>query len=207
MLIAGAKGFAIQLTDTCLQINPVEQLVFYDDISEGSPAKVLGKFPILTSEESVKRYFKEISPAFALGTGNPETRKMFFNWFKNLGGKPITIISPKAVIGTIDVVIDEGCCILTNSIIESTASVGRGCLINLNVMVTHGASIGNFCELSPGVKILGDCQIEEKVFIGSGAVILPGIVVGKNARIGAGAVVTKNVPPHTTVVGVPAKVI
>lgn len=49
--------------------------------------------------------------------------------------------------------------------------------------------------------------IEDDVWIGSGAVITDGVRVGKGAVVAAGAVVTKDVPPHTVVGGVPAHVI
>jgi len=49
--------------------------------------------------------------------------------------------------------------------------------------------------------------VEDDVWIGSGAVILDGVRVGKGAVVAAGAVVNKDVPPHTVVGGVPAKVI
>jgi len=41
--------------------------------------------------------------------------------------------------------------------------------------------------------------------IGSGAVILCGVTIGEGALIGAGAVVTHDVPPHSIVAGVPAR--
>ncbi|HSJ58344.1 MAG TPA: acyltransferase, partial [Anaerolineae bacterium] len=43
--------------------------------------------------------------------------------------------------------------------------------------------------------------------IGTGSILLPGVTVHEGAYVGAGAVVTKDVPPHTVVVGVPARVI
>jgi len=49
--------------------------------------------------------------------------------------------------------------------------------------------------------------VEDDVWIGSGAIITDGVHVGKGAVIAAGSVVTKDVPPHTVVGGVPAKVI
>lgn len=47
--------------------------------------------------------------------------------------------------------------------------------------------------------------LEEDCWIGAGVILLPGVSIGKGAVVGAGSVVTKNVPPFTVVVGVPAK--
>lgn len=49
--------------------------------------------------------------------------------------------------------------------------------------------------------------IEDDVWLGAGAVITDGVRVGQGAVVAAGAVVTKDVPPHTVVGGVPARVI
>ena len=47
--------------------------------------------------------------------------------------------------------------------------------------------------------------IEDDVWLGAGAIITDGVRVGRGAVVAAGAVVTKDVPPHTVVGGVPAK--
>jgi acetyltransferase-like isoleucine patch superfamily enzyme len=49
--------------------------------------------------------------------------------------------------------------------------------------------------------------VEDDVWLGSGAVITDGVRVGRGAVVAAGAVVTRDVPPHTVVGGVPARVI
>ena len=49
--------------------------------------------------------------------------------------------------------------------------------------------------------------VEDDVWIGAGAVITDGVRIGKGAVVAAGAVVTKDVPPHTVVGGVPARVL
>lgn len=56
--------------------------------------------------------------------------------------------------------------------------------------------------------ILHGCTIGDDVLVGMGAVVMNGAEIGEGAVIGAGAVVTEGtvVPPHTTAVGIPAKV-
>ena len=50
-------------------------------------------------------------------------------------------------------------------------------------------------------------DIGKHVFIGAGAIILPGVNIGDHAIVAAGAVVNKDVPKHSTVGGVPAKIL
>ncbi len=49
--------------------------------------------------------------------------------------------------------------------------------------------------------------IEDDVWVGAGAMVLDGVHIGKGAVIAAGAVVAEDVPPHTLVAGVPARVV
>lgn len=50
-------------------------------------------------------------------------------------------------------------------------------------------------------------RIEDDVWVGSGAVVCDGVRVGRGAVVAAGAVVTEDVPAHTVVAGVPARVV
>jgi acetyltransferase-like isoleucine patch superfamily enzyme len=49
--------------------------------------------------------------------------------------------------------------------------------------------------------------VEDDVWIGAGAILTDGVCVGRGAVIAAGAVVTHDVPPHTVVAGIPARVV
>jgi carbonic anhydrase/acetyltransferase-like protein (isoleucine patch superfamily) len=55
--------------------------------------------------------------------------------------------------------------------------------------------------------VVHSAHIEAGCLIGIGAIILDGVRIGQGSIIGAGAVVTKNIPPRSLVVGVPAKVV
>ena len=81
------------------------------------------------------------------------------------------------------------------------------------VFIDHGTGvvIGETAEVKIGgtgkEKGKRHPTIERDVVISSGAKVLGGFTVGEGAKIGAGAVVLKEVPPHATVVGVPARVV
>jgi len=53
----------------------------------------------------------------------------------------------------------------------------------------------------------GEVRIRERAMVGAGAVVLPGVEVGEGARVAANSLVAEDVPPGTTVAGVPAEVV
>lgn len=60
---------------------------------------------------------------------------------------------------------------------------------------------------TPGFRMTSPVVIGDNVWIAARAVIMKGVTVGEGAVVAAGAVVTKDVPPHTLVAGVPARII
>lgn len=207
MLIVGAKGFAKEVLEVLYQLNDIENVVFYDDVSEDLPKQLYERFDILRNAEEVKKYFQNVDNRFTIGIGGPVLRKKMFDKFTALGGVFTSTISPKANIGHFRNEIEDGSNVMTGTVITNDIHLGKGVLINLNCTIGHDSSIGDFVEMSPGVHVSGNCKIGSYTNIGTNATILPKITIGQNVIVGAGSVVTKDVPNNCLVVGVPAKII
>ncbi len=90
-----------------------------------------------------------------------------------------------------------------NSMIEGAVYIPPMSRIGNNVFIGPAAALTND-PFPPSGKMIG-VTIEDGAIIGSRAVIKAGVTIGKNSVVAMGAVVTKDVPPNTVVVGVPAK--
>ena len=101
--------------------------------------------------------------------------------------------------------------------IHPAATIGNGIFIDHGVGLVIGetAEIGDNCVLYQGVTLGGTGKetgkrhptLEEGVMVSAGAKVLGPVRIGEHSKIGAGSVVLKDVPPYSTVVGVPGRVV
>ena len=101
--------------------------------------------------------------------------------------------------------IGAGSFIAARAVVGPGAKIGAGTIVNHAAIIDHDCMIGAYCHVAPGAVLGGGVRIGNKCLVGAGAIILPGVAVGSDVTIGAGAVVTKDVPPFSTWIGVPAK--
>ncbi len=88
--------------------------------------------------------------------------------------------------------------------IDIGARVGIG--PGVRIITSAHAEAGRHVPILSSPVELAPVIIEDDCDLGVGAIVLPGVRIGRGAQIGAGAVVTKDVPPYSVAVGVPAKV-
>lgn len=113
--------------------------------------------------------------------------------------------------------------------IQKNAFVGRNCKISSHSFICEGVTLEDGVFVGHGVMFTNDLYpravapdgtlikdgdwsvvpttVRKHASIGSNATIIAGITIGEGALIGAGAVVTKDVPAHAIVAGVPAKIV
>lgn len=85
-----------------------------------------------------------------------------------------------------------------------------------HIKIGYDVCIGNDVDIkdNDGHDVIGSSKpaslpivIEDHVWIGARVTVLKGVTIGEGAVVAAGAMVTKDVPPHTMVAGVPARVV
>jgi sugar O-acyltransferase (sialic acid O-acetyltransferase NeuD family) len=184
------------------------QVVAVFDDTPGLPKPFLD-LPLLLGWTDFSDWLKDEEPAglgFCVAIGNPHGRMRIAlsEKLKMVGLRPISVIHPSACIED-NASIGEGCQIHAGAIIGAAARIGRQCIINTKASVDHECELEDGVEIGPGATLCGLVQAKVNAWVCAGATVLPRRIIHEDAVVGAGALVRRDVPPGTTVVGVPAK--
>ena len=206
VLIIGAGGHGQVLADILIRMQKqdcqLQPVGYLDDNPELLGQHFLG-LPVLGSIDQLPRVSHE---AVIIGIGNNQRRAHFFDLMRTQNENIMNAIHPSAVIAS-DVRLGKGVAICAGVVVNTVAILGDNTILNTSCSVDHHNHISSHAHIAPGVHLGGNVSIGTGAFVGIASAIIPGCRVGDWAVVGAGSSVVRDIPPFTTAVGVPAKVI
>jgi acetyltransferase-like isoleucine patch superfamily enzyme len=177
---------------------------------------VVGKQPVLSPRSTAHR--EPLGPV-EIGEGTVVSTGAIVFAGSRIGSRVIlgdqSCVRERVTIGD-DVVVGRG------SLVENDTTIGALTRIQAGAYITAYSTLEESVFIAPCVVTTNDDfmgrterrheltrgpTIRRGARVGGGAVLCPGVEIGEEAFVGAGAVVTKDVAPHTVVVGNPARVL
>lgn len=203
IIVLAAGGHAKVLVEALLASSTVIAGIVDPNLSLVG-TKLLG-VPVLGGDAIVGEFPpSEILLVNGLGSIElPLQRQQLFERFKNAGYNFATVIHPSATIAS-DVEFGEGAQVMAGAVIQPGCRIGCNAIINTRASVDHDCIIGDHTHIAPGVTLSGGVRVGTCTHIGTGSTVIQEIVVGNTCMVGAGSLVIKNVADGVIVMGVPA---
>ncbi len=182
----------------------IKGLFHYDETRTGEiycGYKIIGSFKDLFSMEDLG------GMAFLLTMGNMDIRAQLLSKIMSMGGSVPTIIHPQAVVSRFATISSIGVYVNCFSHIQAGTTIGMGTVVLSGVIINHNNKIGKHCFFADNSLLGAYTEMQDFAFMGQGALSISGKVhtIGTHAYIGARALLTREVPPHATMIGIPAK--
>ena len=205
ILIAGAGGHGRVVLDI-LRAAKTHNVVSFLDADESLHDTEIAGVPVLGHLNLLPKLRRQGVAGAIVAIGDNRARASYAQKLAAAGLSlvnavhPSAIISPTATLGH-NVVIAPGAIVCTD------ARIADHVILNTAATIDHDCDIGQSAHICPGVRLAGRVTIGQSALIGIGAAVLPCLKIGLHATISGGALVHKDIPPHATAVGVPARIL
>ena len=201
VVILGAGGHAKVLLD-CLRCAGRTVL------GATAPDTTAGQWcgvPMLGGDEAILNYAPDtVELVNGLGTIAADARRSrLYDTWKQRGYRFAAVVHPSAIVAG-DVSVAEGAQIMAGVVLQPGCSIGENAIVNTRASVDHDSQVGAHVHIAPGCVLSGGVHIGEGAHLGTGCVVIQGIRIGKNALVAAGAVVVRDINNSERVRGVPA---
>ena len=205
VIVLGAGGHARVLIDALLLLG-WDVLGVTVPAGRSSASELLG-VSVIGDDRQINRYSRQdVRLVNGIGSvGDVATRRRLFEAWQARGYQFATVVHPSVIVAR-DVTLDEGVQVMAGAVIQTGCRVGANAIINTASSIDHDCRIGAHCHIAPGVTLSGNVEVGERTHLGAGAVVIQGVKIGADALVAAGAVVTRDVAAGQRVQGVPARV-
>lgn len=99
------------------------------------------------------------------------------------------------------VLLCDGVQVMAGVIVQPGCAIGENSIVNTRAGIDHDCIVGRNVHVAPGATLCGNVTVEEGAFIGSGATVIQGLCVGARAVVGAGVTLVKSVKPESITIG------
>lgn len=210
LVILGAEGQARTVFDSLLYQSQAtnedyEILGFIADKEfTKTTTQIYAGRDILGGIDWLAKYSKEV--LVVNGIVKPATIHKLTTAAKKVGAKFHTLIEPSAVVSP-SAILGEGVVVRSQAVINANCRVGNFVVVNVFCALGHDNLVEDYVVLPGRVSTAGYVTLKEGVFIGMGGIVGEKVTLGRWSTVGGMAFVNKDVPPNSTVVGIPATVV
>jgi len=202
VVIYGAGGLGCLVLDILEQAGRYRPVAFLDSNPQ-KHGRVVNGLPVRGGLEQIDALRKEGAGRAIVAIGDNVTRVALAETLEAHGIELISAIHPLASLA-LSARLERHVVIGPRANVCVHARIGPHCVVSAGVIVEHDNQIGQGVFLHPAARLAGGVTVEDFAVVGIGAAIIPGRRVGRGARVDPGAVVIRDVPPNTTVSGIPA---
>lgn len=204
IVIVGAGGHGRVVLDILLQAAEHDVAGFLDSNPAVHGKRVDGR-RVLGSLDDLPRLRDEMEIAGAVvAIGDNGVRRDFAERIELMGLELVRAVHPSANLAR-NVTLGTNVVVAAGALVCAHCHVGDSVILNTGCIIDHETMIGTAAHICPGARIAGRVTVESGAFVGIGATVIQSVRIGYEGIVAAGAVVIRDVPPMTTVAGVPAR--
>ncbi len=201
LVVLGSRAFAEEVADLVSDCPEFELTTFGENWERGRCERLLLGLPVVWVDELAPLAASHAAVC-AIGTTR---RRGFIEQVEALGFRFATVRHPTARVSRTST-LGAGTIVSAGVMIAAHTTIGRHVILNRGSLIGHHTRIGDGVTISPGANIAGRVTVGDGTYVGMGAIVLDSLTVGRGAVIGAGSLVTRDVPDHVEVMGVPARI-